>query len=257
MDVGETLVALRTTDGQRLRALHHPADDAGLGVVAVVAHGFGGGLRRPALQAVVAGLGHRVGVLAVEMRGHGRSGGRSTLGDLEVLDVDAAVAAARDLGYRRVVTVGFSMGGAAVLRHAGLDHPHPPDAVVAVSTASRWFQRDTAPMRRLHWLVERRAGRAVARVWPGVRVSGAGWQVVPSAPVEVIGAITPVPLLIVHGDRDSYFGVGHARALRAAAGEPAELWVEAGLGHAEVAMTPELIDRIARWALDPPGLAAG
>jgi pimeloyl-ACP methyl ester carboxylesterase len=257
VDDRETVVTLLTVDGERLRALHRPADGDAMGVAVVVAHGFGGGLHRPALRGVVTALSRRVGVVAIEMRGHGRSGGRSTLGEREVNDVDAGVAAARDLGYARVVTLGFSLGGAAVLRHAGLPHPHPPDAVAAVSTGSRWFQRDTAAMRRLHWLVERRSGRIVARAWPGVRVSGAGWREVPASPVEVIGAIAPLPLLLVHGDRDSYFGIAHAYALRDAAGEPVELWVVPGFGHAEAAMTPELADRLGRWALALPGVAGG
>jgi hypothetical protein len=33
-----------------------------------------------------------------------------------------------------------------------------------------------------------------------------------------------------------------------AAGEPRELWIEPGLGHAEGAMTPELVARIGDWA---------
>jgi pimeloyl-ACP methyl ester carboxylesterase len=42
------------------------------------------------------------------------------VGDREVLDLAAAVAWARQLGHRRVITVGFSMGGSVVLRHAAL-----------------------------------------------------------------------------------------------------------------------------------------
>lgn len=73
--------------------------------------------------------------MTFSFRGHGRSGGRSTVGDKEVLDLEAAVEWARSLGHSRVVTVGFSMGGSVVLRHAalygegarvlGLDQPGP------------------------------------------------------------------------------------------------------------------------------------
>jgi len=55
-----------------------------------------------------------------DFRGHGRSGGVSTLGDKEIKDIDVAVGYARELGYQRVATVGFSMGASIVLRHAGL-----------------------------------------------------------------------------------------------------------------------------------------
>ena len=50
---------------------------------------------------------------------------------------------------------------------------------------------------------------------------------------ELAARIAPVPLLVVHGDADHYFPVEHAEHLFAAAGEPKELWLEPGFGHAE------------------------
>ncbi|MEU1788586.1 alpha/beta fold hydrolase [Streptomyces sparsogenes] len=91
-----------------------------MGPAIVVAHGFTGALERPALRRAAAVLGRHAAVVTFSFRGHGRSGGRSTVGDREVLDLAAAVRWARRLGHRRVVTVGFSMGGSVVLRHAAL-----------------------------------------------------------------------------------------------------------------------------------------
>jgi hypothetical protein len=51
----------------------------------------------------------------------------------------------------------------------------------------------------------------------------------------------------VHGDGDHYVGVDHPLALRRATGGRAELWLERGMRHAETAMTPALVDRIAAW----------
>ena len=79
------------------------------------------------------------------------------------------------------------------------------------------------------------------------RIAGAGWDAkLPEAPVEVVGAISPTPLLIVHGDADHYFPVPHFQALAAAAPD-ADHWLEPGMGHAETATTPELLERIADW----------
>ena len=64
---------------------------------------------------------------------------------------------ARELGYQRVATVGFSMGASIVLRHAGLIGG--ADAVVSVSGPGRWYYRGTRPMRKVHWAVEHRLGR--------------------------------------------------------------------------------------------------
>lgn len=228
---------LRTTDGVRLAATHLPHEGE---VAVVVAHGFSGTHTKPWQARVANALARHAGVVAFDFRGHGRSGGVSTLGELEVLDVEAAVEWARSLGYARVVTCGWSMGGSTVIRHAAL--VGGVDAVVSVSATSRWRVRDTRPMRRLHWVVERRAGRVVGRAWLRTRLARA-WDDEPESPVEVVGRVR-VPLLIVHGDRDAYFTLEHPRALYAAANEPKELWVVAGFGHAEAGVTDALLERL-------------
>jgi pimeloyl-ACP methyl ester carboxylesterase len=248
--VGPDQIAVHTADGVRLAGIH--VTQVTTDTAVVLAHGFSGSVSKPAVRAIVNQLATHAGVLAFDFRGHGRSAGRSTLGDREILDVDAVVTHARALGYRHVVTLGFSMGASAVLRHAALHGG--VDAVGAVSGTSRWFYRDTAPMRRLHWVVERRLGRIIARHALRTRVSAAGWDPLPESPVEVVARIAPVPLLIVHGDQDNFFPVDHAEALAAAAGDPVELWIVPGFGHAEAAVTPELVDRIATHLL---AVAAG
>src|SRR5205807_1204924 len=117
------------------------------------------------------------------------------------------------------------------------------DAVVSVSSPSRWYVRQTAPMRRLHWLVEAPHGRLLAPLL-GVRLEQP-WALLPTSPIEVVHQIR-TPLLIVHGERDHYFPVEHGRALHRAAGR-AELWLEPGMAHAETAVSPDLVDRIGAW----------
>ncbi len=51
----------------------------------------------------------------------------------------------------------------------------------------------------------------------------------------------------MHGDRDFYFPVEHPRALAAATGPSADLWIIKGMGHAETGMTPALMQDIGRW----------
>jgi pimeloyl-ACP methyl ester carboxylesterase len=246
-------VHLLTADGMRLEARVLPGPGE---ACVVLAHGFGVSTARAPVRAVARGLARHATVLAYDARGHGRSTGRTTLGDLEVLDVDAAVDAARRLGFAHVATCGFSMGGAAVVRHAGLRGEvvggarltAPPDAVATVSGTSRWSERATATggLRRLHALVETRHGRACARALLRTRVAARGWDPVPASPLDVVGRVAPLPLLVVHGDRDALFPVSHPRALADAARGPVELWLEPGFGHAETAASPELLDRLGR-----------
>ena len=86
--------ALRTADGVTISAARFDGlagshDD----LCFVVAHGFTGHWRQPRVRRVVERLRGTGCVVAIDMRGHGRSGGDSTVGDAEVHDL---VRAARE-----------------------------------------------------------------------------------------------------------------------------------------------------------------
>lgn len=261
---------LYAADGVRLTGRYWPAylppGRARLGYA--VAHGFTGSSAGPDVLAICRRLaGRGAGVIALDFRGHGASSGLSTIGAVEDLDLSAAVAFLRAEGYPQVASAGWSMGGSVALRQAAShpapagDHDHSAhsptfrttradlagavNAVVSVSSPGFWFERGTKPMRRINFAAETRLGRRlVAAAWH-TRIS-TGWEETPEAPVELVGRIPPTPLLIVHGDSDAFFPVRHAQALAAAA-PGAELWIEAGMGHAEASTTPELVDRIDDW----------
>lgn len=240
------LVQLTAADGTSLSAvLYNGRGNVDLGFV--VGHGFTNHVRKPWVRRVLRRFSTHAPVLAVDFRGHGRSGGRTTVGTAEAIDIAAALRHLRGLGCRRVVTVGFSLGGSVVLRQTALSDPSDrPDAVVAVSSPARWWVRDTPAMRRVHWLLEQPHGRWSARLL-GVRLAPP-WRDVPLSPIELAARVPPTPALFVHGDADHYFSVTDAVALSEAAG--GELWVEPGMRHAESATGPRLVDRIARWAAD-------
>ncbi len=255
-------VALMTSDGVRLRADYlRPATDPGPAVV--LCHGFTQCATRTAIRQMVAALSGQVPVLVPDLRGHGRPGGACTHGDDEVHDVAPAVAEARRQGHGRVMTLGVSMGAAIALRHAALSEPgQRPDAVVAVSSPSRWWIRESAAMRRVHWVIEQPHGRLAGRLL-GVRITGSwydgGWAVVPASPVEVVHRVAPTPLLLVHGSQDEYFGTDHAVALHRAADGHGELWLEPGMGHGAGGTSSALVHRIVDWArtVTGPGAAIG
>jgi pimeloyl-ACP methyl ester carboxylesterase len=241
-----TTATLVTEDGVPIDAVHLPGPEPNRDLAIVMAHGFTQSWQRPMVWKIARRLNRAAAVVTFDFRGHGRSGGHSTLGDKEVYDLDVAVRYARELGYCRVATVGFSMGASVVLRQAALHQG--VDAVVSVSSPGRWFYRGTEPMRRVHFAAEKRLGRLIARYFLQTRISPGGWPTPdPMPPAEAASLIAPVPLLIVHGDQDLYFPPEHGRQLFDAAREPKEFWLLPGFGHAERYTDDALADRIAAW----------
>lgn len=227
-------------------------DPLALGIV--VAHGFTGNRNLAHVQKIVSALREFGGVLAIDLRGHGESGGEGTMGMDEVLDIDSAVAHARDFGYRTVATIGFSMGGSVVLRQAALaDQAHRPQAVVSVSAPGFWFYRGTRIMRVVHRLIETQSGRLALR-GKGVHVTSTPWpEPPPMSPEQAVESLKDLPLLVVHGDVDHYFPLEHAHALQRAAersGNPhAQFKFVPGFGHAETAISEETLTEIGQWLL--------
>jgi pimeloyl-ACP methyl ester carboxylesterase len=242
----ETLV---TDDGVAIDAVHL-AQDSDLAIV--LAHGFTLSWQRPAVWQIATRLQRMAGVVAIDFRGHGRSGGLCTMGDKEIRDLDVAVAYARELGYPRVAAVGFSMGASIALRYAGLVGGGL-DAVASVSSPGWWYFRGTERMRRVHFAVEHRLGRMATRKLAHTRVTSEPWDPVPVPPDQAAARMAGIPLLVVHGDQDPYFPVEHAQQIFRAAHDPKELWLVPGYGHAESACRPALTDRIGGWVAEAAG----
>jgi uncharacterized protein len=233
---------LRSADGTALAGTYLPGA-APTPAAVLLAHGFAANRRKPAYARLADGLARRLSVLSLDLRGHGGSAGRSTLGDREAEDVLAGVAWLRGFGHQRVVLLGMSMGGTAVLHAAS--RGAEVDGVIAVSAPARF--RDPpheGPMRRLHAIWESPFQRRAMQAAVGVRLAGPEAWSGPPHPVEMAADITS-PLLVVHGEDDGYFPPTDGADLVAAAGGPAVLWQEpVGFGHAEDGVTPALVDAI-------------
>jgi pimeloyl-ACP methyl ester carboxylesterase len=232
----ETLV-LRTSDGLRLAGARLAGPPDAYATV-VLFHGLVHSSRNRRIHAFARHLAREVHVLAPDMRGHGRSEGLCTLGRDEPLDVAAAVAAA-PVGLP-VVTVGVSLGGAAVLLHAGASGGVA--GVVAIS-APAWSDRwETAPTLRVRRYARSRAGRQfVARVLRTRMAPFSEWVAESS---RLVAAIAPAFTLVIHDPADHYFGEEHARSLYGWALEPKDLWLVPGTGHGTDLLTPALADRL-------------
>ena len=242
---------LRTEDGVAIHG-SRVGDHGASSPAVVLAHGLMGWHRKPRFAHLAEQLSEWFAVYAFDHRGHGASGGVSDFGGAEIADVDAVVRLARQEGHERVVTIGASMGGIAVVRHAAL--LGGPQMVVTISGLAYWDWHGGAhpnARRNFHQRVGTPAGRAALRAW-GVRLPER-WDE-PESPEEVVGKIAPVPLVIVHGRDDHLFSVDHAHRLYEAAGDPKRLLLGDAFGHAEDGLTPAFGRRLARIVHETLGL---
>jgi len=212
--------------------------------VVVVVHGFSASADHPEVRALADRLhANTIDVLTYDARGHGRSAGMSTLGDLELHDVAAVVDVAR-LRIDRVVLVGASMGAIAALRYAaGRDDLA---GVVSVSCPARWRLPRNARGVIAAGMTRTRLGRAVAARFLRVRVARR-WAN-PDPPVALVSRVR-VPLALVHGTADRFIPTDDARRLRAAAHPPCRLDVVTGMGHGFDATGASVIADAVEWTL--------
>jgi alpha-beta hydrolase superfamily lysophospholipase len=193
---------------------------------------------------------HDFDVTTYDARGHGRSGGVCTLGDLERFDVAAAVAVARARDRSaRVILVGASMGAISSLRFAATDGAALA-GVVTVSCPARW-RLPRNPRAVLAALLTRTPpGRIVTSRYLGVTVARRWTD--PPPPVALVPLVR-APLAVVHGAADPFIPAADARELYAAARDPRRLDVVPGLRHAFGPQSIAPVVDAVEWALAPVG----
>lgn len=237
-------LSVKTSDGVPLSGLEYGSGEAAAAIV--FGHGFTGTQRNPKVVELARHLaGSRLAVYTADFRGHGASGGRSTLGEREVNDLEALVDYARQR-HRWVVSVGASMGAFVALRHAGLGGD--VDGVVAISTPGAGRVPKLPRARLLDRVVRSERGRRL--------LEHQGTRVDPSAsdgtvvPIDCAERIAPVPVTIVHGGRDRYVPLADAYALFERLGEPRRLVVLPEFGHGEASFSPRFSAIVENLILD-------
>jgi pimeloyl-ACP methyl ester carboxylesterase len=190
----------------------------------VVCHGFGATHRSVPMVWLAEALYEHWDVLAFDWRGYGRSGGLSSMGGSEALDLQAVVSFARAQGYAQVGVVGESMGGLILLAAQGLA-PDLADAIATISAPADYALVGWPRPQLVRHVAPRQSLRPVARLL-GFRL---GTLALPQ-PLDVVGGIA-VPLLLIHGDTDRVVPVANAYALYRQAPQ-ATLRIYAGVGHA-------------------------
>jgi fermentation-respiration switch protein FrsA (DUF1100 family) len=178
-------------------------------------------------------------VLGLDYRGYGASAGTPTLAGVQ-LDIDAAMRsllAHPAVDPQRIVLFGQSLGGALAIYYAG--HSAHRANLRAVVIDSAFFDYRQIVREKL-------AGIFIT--WP---FQWLPWVTVNNkyTPAAAVSAISPVPLLLLHGDQDKVVPPHHARQLYARAREPKELWVSPGAGHTQAMGSATVRNKLVEFIL--------
>ena len=160
-------------------------------------------------------------VFLFDYRGYGRSAGEPGLPGLH-LDIEASLDetfAMEGVDPGRIVVFAQSLGGAvAITALAQSKYRHRVRALITESAFSsyRGITREKLASFWLTWPLQAPLSLTVNNDYK---------------PLEEIAAISPTPVLIIHGMADRVIPPHHGDALYAAAGEPKEIWLLPDIGH--------------------------
>jgi len=228
-------VTFRTRDGLELVGWFLPAKGNALGTVLQL-HGNAENISTHFMS--LAWMPARGFIVFIfDYRGYGASEGEPTLAGAQI-DIDAALdalLARNDVDKNRIVMVGQSLGGALAAYYVA----HSPHRVrlraLVIESAFSDYVEIAREKFADHWLT-----------WP--------FQWLPEltvddtfSPLPSMAKISPLPLLILHGDQDRIVPVHHARLLYDAALEPKQLWIVPGAGHIQTTGDPAVRDRLVAY----------
>ena len=230
-------VDIQAADGTRLNAWFFPAQGTPRGTVLYL-HGTAQNVSAH-FQRVAWLPAAGFSVLALDYRGYGESDGSPSLAGAE-LDIDAAMRAllARsDVDASRIFIFGQSLGGALAIYYVArsLYRTHVR-AVIADSPMAdyRLIVREKMAVTPLgsafEWLVP--------------------WVVDDQySPRIAVAAVSPIPLLLIHGERDAIIPPHHSKLLYDVAEQPKQYWHIPGAGHIEALGSAQVRERLTTFLL--------
>lgn len=239
-------VSLATSDGLRLHALRMGVSGRPKATLLYL-HGNAENLSTHArLVSWLPAQGYQV--LALDYRGFGRSEGER---DVAGAHADAETALEWLVAQGRentgpIIVYGQSIGGSIAIRLVA-DSPLRGQVAALISDSAfssyRRIAREKLSLLWLTWPFQ----------WPASLLVSDRY-----AAIAVVDRISPIPLLLIHGDADIVVDVSHARRLFDAAKEPKELWVVPEGHHIDATMHAPVRERLLNFLQQivdthPPG----
>ena len=178
-------------------------------------------------------------VLALDYRGYGASEGKPSFKGVQ-LDIDAAMRnllTHEGVDPDRIVIFGQSLGGALVIHYV---------AHSAYQKNIRALVIDSAFYDYRQIVKEKLANSSITWAFQWLP-----WLTIDNtySPAASIAAISPTPLLLIHGDQDVVVPQHHSKQLYEHAKEPKKIWLVAGSGHTQSLNKEELQEKLTEYLL--------
>ncbi len=173
----------------------------------------------------------------IDYRGYGMSEGTPSIPGVH-LDAEAAletVLSMPQVDGKRIVILGQSLGGAIAV-YTAANYPHK-DRIAALVVESafadyRLIVRDKAAEQCLTWPLQYPASIFFSDDY---------------SPLRWIKKVSPVPVLVIHGDKDPVVPLRHGRLIYEEALQPKDFWVTASPGHITSFADAEVRERLVRY----------
>lgn len=187
-------------------------------------------------------------VLALDYRGFGLSQGNA---NVDAIHQDAAAALAwlsaqQPAATGPLIVYGQSLGGSVAIRlvaQADAAQRQRISALVADSAFSsyRGIAREKLAQVWLTWPLQAPLSLLISNRYSAV---------------DVVDRISPIPLLLLHGENDVVVPFSHSQRLYAEAQEPKELWLIPGGQHIDLTRRESVRQRLLQYLDATAGLAA-
>lgn len=180
-------------------------------------------------------------VLALDYRGYGASEGTPSLAGMQ-LDIDATMRhllAHEGVDPNQIIILGQSLGGALAIYYAAHNAYRTNIRAVVIDSAFFDYRQIAKEKLALSYIT-----------WP---FQWLPWLTVNDdySPADSVAAISPLPLLLIHGDQDVVVPTHNSQQLFERAKEPKELWIVPGAGHTQSleneAVRKRLIEYLQRY----------
>jgi alpha-beta hydrolase superfamily lysophospholipase len=215
-------ITLKTEDGVHIYADHYKN---GFDRVIIVCPGFLMHKDARPFKQLSEGLSKEFDVITMDFRGHGKSKGSYTFTSRENLDLRALIDFAKR-GYASIGVIGFSLGGAVAINEISECRIINKLMVVSAPADFYWIENRfltkgviASTLKKFDWKMGRvRLGNVLLKK---------------PRPIENVTKLSPIPILFVHGEKDTIVKPRHSRFLYERAREPKRIVTYKDCLHAE------------------------